>query len=182
MTRNLFLFAALLLASISSAWSQTNPTCSFSICEAGYEADSGFQKFQICISASDTGYFHSRGQVYVEIGGTSLAAIPDSQILIIDGPLLSAQLAGVAMPKYKTINTVKNGQMLVVTYQTNFFNQPGSSAMHVELPLTPTVLYEIRIPAKEPLTAQLKPNLMRGQTFFAPREGGIEQAFGEGEW
>ncbi|MFK7969591.1 MAG: hypothetical protein AB8F95_04445 [Bacteroidia bacterium] len=158
------------------------PALSFSICEASFEPDSGWQRVQVCMFASDSGAFHSRGQIYLKVEGKSLVGIPDSAIIVRPLELIGTPVEGLPMARYETINVLNTGNSIVITWQAKMLGQAGNARLHSTVPTKPTGLYEILIPAKSPLAFALDPNLMRGQAFYITEDDKMEKPFKEGEW
>jgi hypothetical protein len=180
--RTLLLFsAALFMTGVLSA-QDAAPKLNFSICSSSYEPDSGWQRVQICMAATEGNTYHSRGQVYLNVDGGNLAGIAESEIIVRPLALLNQSVEGLPMPRYETINSVNTGNSVVITWVAKNLGQPGNPKLHTEVPAEPAGLYEILIPAKEPMVFSLDPNLMRGQTFFITEGDKMEKAYAEGEF
>ena len=182
MIQRILPFFTILLLSYAFGQNSKAPSISFSICESSFVQDSGFQKLRVCMHASDTGAYHSRGQVYLKINGKGLNGIPDSAIIVRHLALMNGTMAGLPMPQYETINSINTGTMVVLTWQAKNLGQLADSRMHTRVPTEATGLYEILIPAKSALQFSLSPDFMRGQTFYITPEDKMEKPFGEGKW
>lgn len=176
------ILSLLLLSSMAFAQDNQTPTISFSICESSFDAKNKVQRLEVCMHASEPGTYHSRGQVYLKVGGASLAGIPDSAIVIRPLAILNDSVIGLPLPKYETINSINTGKGVVITWQAKNLGQPADTRLHTEVPTESTGLYEIMIPSKSPLVLSLDANLMRDQTFYLTTEEKFEKGYGEGEW
>lgn len=180
--RTILLFIASLFAAECVIAQDAAPKLNFSICNSSYEPDSGWQRVHVCMSASEGKTYHSRGQVYLKVDGGNLAGIPDSAIVVRPLELLNQSVEGLPMPRYETINSIVTGNSVVVTWTAKNLGQPANAKLHTEVTSESTGLYEILIPAKEPMVFSLDPNLMRGQTFFITEGDKMEKAYAEGEF
>lgn len=180
--RTILLFIASLFAAQCAIAQDAAPGLNFSICNSSYEPDSGWQRVHVCMSASEGKTYHSRGQVYMNVDGGNLAGIPESEIIVRPLELLNQSVEGLPMPRYETINSINTGNSIVITWVAKNLGQPGNPKLHTEVPEEATGLYEILIPASEPMVFSLDPNLMRGQTFFITEGDKMEKPYAEGEY
>jgi hypothetical protein len=153
------------------------PALNFSICHSSYEPDSGWHRVHICMHASAEGSYHSRGQVYLDVKEESLSKIPDSAIIVRHLELLGAQVEGLPMPRYETINMINNGNSIVLTWAAKNLGLAANSKMHTEVLTEAKGLYEILIPTETPLTPSLNASLMDGQTFFITEDDKMEKPY-----
>ncbi|MEZ4684555.1 MAG: hypothetical protein R3B47_00355 [Bacteroidia bacterium] len=79
--RSILLIVLAVFSGYSTFAQDASPKLSFSICNSSYEPDSGWQRVQVCMYASDSNSYHSRGQVYLEFEGGSLAVSPKTRLL-----------------------------------------------------------------------------------------------------
>lgn len=132
------------------------------------------------MAASNTGTFHSRGQIYLAYndlrfgrGVHAANAVTFEHDTLLQG---SVNFLGTSTPKYNTINVIDNGPSKVVfTWQSNFTSFLPNSFVHNEVPDTATHLYTLYFKvanASFPAGFALDPNLMKGQQFMITDNGG----------
>lgn len=106
--------------------------------------------FDICMSASLPGTFHSRGQVYVTYNESKFGQniVDAGKIVIEEGPMVNGVLNffGTATRLYTTLNLIDNtANIFAVTWQSNFLNLFPNALIHTPVPDTSAVLYSVFI-------------------------------------
>lgn len=146
-----FLFFFTLLFSLSFAYSQTSIFFDLSNERTVTHATLGSATaVDVMMHASVAGTYHSRGQIYLQYNtarfGTEINN--NSNIVFEHGALLTGDFnfLGMITPFYTTINVIDNSANIVaLTWQSNFLSFLPNSAIHNEVPATPTLLYTIYI-------------------------------------
>lgn len=125
--------------------------------------------FDVYMKASQTGTFHSRGQVYVYYNTAAFgnAIVAQGGVTITPLTLLNDSIFG--SPKYTTINIADNGNRVAATWQLVFQSIPASGAILTEVPDTMQALYHFEmdmIDTSKPAGIAFDWNLMSRQQFY----------------
>ncbi len=130
--------------------------------------------FDLYMSASFSGTYHSRGQIYFNYNMNRFgrAVHAAGRVELEHGDLLSGELIflGDTTPKYNTINVIDNSQSKVVfTWQSNFLSFLPNPAIHNSVPDSATLIYTIYLKIFDPLepaNVSYDFTLMAGQQFM----------------
>ncbi len=135
------------------------------------QVNGNFYEFDVYAVVSNTGSFHSRGQLYLNYNsaafGSNVAA--NNRVQVTHLTLLNDSVPNIG-PKYSTVNIYDNtASRFAVSWASNFlFVTPGPQA-HTEMRPTPTALYHIKLEILNPsvtLALSLHGPLMQNEQFY----------------
>ena len=175
MKKNAFLFIILAFACLGTFLAQ--PSINFEIRNertVTHPTLGTADAFDLYMTASYGGTFHSRGQIYLNYNSNRFGTGVNGagRIEFEHGELLAGELIflGDTTAKYNTINVIDNGpDKVVFTWQSNFLSFLPNSLVHNEVVDTARHIYTVYLKVAH-LSASADVeydfNLMRGQQFM----------------
>lgn len=162
-------FLLLLLAIVSSGSILAQTKVFFEV--RNEQVNGGNYEFDIYMSASAAGTYHSRGQIYMNYNSSYFgsAVVTNGNLSYSHLSLLSGT-AGPFGDKYQTINLIDNSPTrFVLTWQTNFRGISPGTLAHNEVLTSMQPLYHVTMAIQNGAASpnlSFASDLMRGQQFM----------------